>query len=66
MCILAYGLLANALNEYLRMGESTIMECTKEFAQGVIECFREDLSRLPYFGDQRWFPDMLGSLDCMH
>ena len=36
--ILAHGVPADALDEYLRMGESTILECTKQFAYGVLEC----------------------------
>ena len=45
------------------------------FVQGVISCFgdeylrrpnEDDLARLLYVGEQRGFPGMIGSIDCMH
>jgi hypothetical protein len=40
--MLAYGISANFLDEYVRMGESTIIECLKHFVKAVIEVFGEE------------------------
>ncbi|KAK9137520.1 hypothetical protein Sjap_008114 [Stephania japonica] len=73
--MLAYGLPADAIDEYLKIGESTAIESIKRFCCAVMEIFsyrylREpnanDIARLLYIGQQRGFPGMLGSLDCMH
>ena len=75
MRVLAYGASADAIDEYLRMGASTTREDLMHFIDGAISCFREeylrkpnetDFSRLLYVGDQRGFPGMIGSIDCMH
>ncbi|XP_021629566.1 putative nuclease HARBI1 [Manihot esculenta] len=73
--MLAYGLPANATDEYVKIGESTAIESLKRFCQAIVEVFgeqylrsptAEDVARLLYIGEQRGFPGMLGSLDCMH
>jgi hypothetical protein len=73
--MLAYGTPADALDENLRMAESTIIECLTYFCKGVMKNFgseylrrpkAEDIDRLLQIGDARGFPGMLGSLDCMH
>ncbi|XP_004293177.1 PREDICTED: uncharacterized protein LOC101296933 [Fragaria vesca subsp. vesca] len=57
------------------MGESTTLECMKKFCQQVVGIFgpqylraptKADLQRLLARADQRGFPDMIGSIDCMH
>ena len=73
--MLAYGMSADSIDEYVRIGESTIIKCVKRFCQGVVEIFgpnylispnEADISRLLRKANQRGFPGMLGSLDCMH
>jgi hypothetical protein len=73
--ILAYGLPANAVDEYVRIGPSTAQEALKHFCRAVIDAFggyylraptEEDVRRLVEEGEQRGFPGMLGSIDCMH
>ena len=73
--MLAYGMAADSLDEYVRIGETTTIECVKRFCQGVGEIFgpeylrspnAADISRLLWKANQRGFPGMLGSLDCMH
>lgn len=73
--MLAYGTPADALDENLRMGESTILQCLSHFCKGVMSNFgskylrrptSEDTHRLLHIGEARGFPGMLGSLDCMH
>jgi hypothetical protein len=72
---LSYGCSADATDEYIRIGESSALQCMKRFCRAVVEVFREeylrspneeDINRLLQEGDQRGFPGMLGSLDCMH
>jgi hypothetical protein len=75
MRMLAYGTPVDALDEYLKIGKSTALECLDKFARGVIELFRgeylrpptrEDLERILRLNESRGFPGMLGSIDCMH
>ncbi|XP_034578261.2 protein ALP1-like [Setaria viridis] len=72
---LAYGGSADQLDEYLKMGESTGVECLKKFVKGIIEVYGEeylrrptvqDVERLLEIGERRGFPGMLGSIDGMH
>ncbi|XP_066373737.1 uncharacterized protein [Miscanthus floridulus] len=73
--MLAYGTAADMLDEYLKVAESTALECLEKFVQGVVEVFgskylrrptAEDMERLLQVGESRGFPGMLGSIDCMH
>ncbi|XP_023633251.1 uncharacterized protein LOC111828755 [Capsella rubella] len=73
--MLAYGCAADAVDEYLRIGETTSMKCMQHFLDGIIYCFgdeylrkptAEDLQRLLIIGEIRGFPGMMGSIDCMH
>ncbi|KAI3778281.1 hypothetical protein L2E82_07462 [Cichorium intybus] len=75
MRVLAYGTSADAQDEYLRMSETVTRDALKNFVEGVISCFGEeylrrpnqdDLARLLYVGEERGFPGMIGSIDCMH
>ncbi|XP_073061723.1 uncharacterized protein [Primulina eburnea] len=75
MRILAYGVGADATDEYIKIGESTAIDSVKRFCRATIEVFgdlylrspnAEDIERLLHNGKQRGFPGMLGSLDCMH
>lgn len=73
--MLAYGLPADAVDEYIKIGESTTIESMKRFCRAIVEIFSgqylrsptpDDVSRLLYIGEKRGFLGMLGSLDCMH
>ncbi|KAL3629716.1 hypothetical protein CASFOL_026938 [Castilleja foliolosa] len=73
--MLAYGVAADACDEYVKIGESTAVECTQRFCEGVIAMFQDeylrrpnvqDLERLLEVGKERGFPGMIGSIDCMH
>jgi len=75
MRILAYGLPADAVDEYVCIGDSTARQALNHFCQAVIEVFGEqylrapneaDVARLLQEGQNRGFPGMLGSIDCMH
>jgi hypothetical protein len=73
--MLAYGTSADQLDEVLKIGESTALECLGKFAEGIIECFGpeylrpptvEEVEKLVQANEARGFPGMLGSIDCMH
>ncbi|XP_048633743.1 putative nuclease HARBI1 isoform X2 [Brassica napus] len=73
--LLAYGTAADAVDEYLRLGETTALSCLHNFTDGIIHIFGEeylrrptpeDLQRLLDIGETRGFPGMVGSIDCMH
>ena len=75
MRVLAYGTSADALDGYLRMSETVTRNALVKFMEGVISCFHEeylrspnkdDLERLLHVGEERGFPGMVGSIDCMH
>ncbi|KAJ9537042.1 LOW QUALITY PROTEIN: hypothetical protein OSB04_029775 [Centaurea solstitialis] len=75
MRVLAYGTSVDAIDEYLRMSGATTREALMHFVNGVISCFgneylrkpnKDDLARLLSAADQRGFPGMIGSIDCMH
>ncbi|XP_042455767.1 uncharacterized protein LOC122040495 [Zingiber officinale] len=67
--ILAYGVPADATDEYIKIGESTAIESVKRFCRAVVEVFggqylrspnANDVARLLHIGEQRGFPGMLG------
>uniref|UniRef100_A0A0D3C950 DDE Tnp4 domain-containing protein n=1 Tax=Brassica oleracea var. oleracea TaxID=109376 RepID=A0A0D3C950_BRAOL len=73
--VLAYGTAADAVDEYLRLGETTTRSCVEHFVEGIIYLFGDeylrrptpaDLQRLLDIGDRQGFPGMIGSIDCMH
>ena len=75
MRMLAYGVAADCVDEYLNIGASTAVQCLKRFALGVVEVFGDeylrkpnqaDVDRLLRVAEARDFPGMLGSIDCMH
>ena len=73
--LLSYGYTADCCDEYLQIGETTVVESMKHFCDVVIALYEsqymrapntQDVARLLQEGDARGFPGMLGSLDCMH
>jgi hypothetical protein len=73
--MLAYGGPADSMDEYLKMGESTVLETLKEFALAVVDVFGDEFLRPPTSAEierilkrneERGFPGMIGSIDCMH
>ncbi|XP_021807350.1 serine/threonine-protein kinase BLUS1-like [Prunus avium] len=73
--MLAYGASAEQVDEIARMRKSTILECFVRFCDAVENLYtREylrkptprDLQRLLQKGEDRGFPGMIGSIDCMH
>ncbi|KAK6151075.1 hypothetical protein DH2020_016007 [Rehmannia glutinosa] len=75
MRMLAYGVSADYVDEYVRIGGSTAIEILKRFVKAVISIYsekylrspnKEDVAILLKEGKNRGFPGMLGSIDCMH
>ncbi|XP_021716733.1 uncharacterized protein LOC110684605 [Chenopodium quinoa] len=73
--MLAHGCAADQVDEYLKLGATTARHCITHFVDGVIREFSaeylrkptpEDMNRLLREGEERGFPSMLGSIDCMH
>ncbi|KAE8981889.1 hypothetical protein PF002_g23738 [Phytophthora fragariae] len=72
---LAYGMPADAVDEYVRIAESNAIKSLLRFCSAVIEVFgdeylrapnEEDVQRLLAMHGERGFVGMLGSSDCMH
>jgi hypothetical protein len=75
MRILTYGLLTDAIDEYVQIGESTARESLDHFCRVVIDVFGKeylrspntiDVARLLQKGETCGFSGILGSVDCMH
>lgn len=75
LCMLCYGLCADATDEYCKTSESTTMESLKRFCIAVRAEFEDYHSRQPTqhdfqkqlaINETRGFPGMFGSLDWMH
>ncbi|XP_066358602.1 uncharacterized protein [Miscanthus floridulus] len=73
--MLTYRVPVDAMDEYVRIGESTAIESLRRFVAAVVDLFEEeylrypneaDTTRLLALGEQNGFPGMLGSIDCMH
>ena len=73
--ILAYGSPADSVDEYILIGETTAVECLERFVSGICTIFEnkylrrpnnKDTKKLLQMGVARGFPNMLGSIDCMH
>ncbi|CAM6106316.1 unnamed protein product [Calypogeia fissa] len=70
-----YGIVADGVDEYVRISESTAIAAFKQFANGVVELFgdeylhhptKEDVVRHMEINTRRGWSGMFGSLDCSH
>ncbi|XP_013585405.1 PREDICTED: uncharacterized protein LOC106294396 [Brassica oleracea var. oleracea] len=75
MQMLAYGVAADAVDEYIKIGGTTALECLRRFCKGIIQLYeqvylraptQDDLQRILHVSEKRGFPGMIGSIDCMH
>ncbi|KAF8396461.1 hypothetical protein HHK36_018083 [Tetracentron sinense] len=72
MRMLAYGIVTDYVDEYMRIGESTAIESLKNFVQAIVAIFSDeylrppndnDIARLLAVGENCGFPEILGSID---
>jgi hypothetical protein len=72
---LAYGMAADTIDEYLKLGKTTALECLEYYCSDIIECFGDkflrrhtvaDTQRLLAKAEERGFLGMLESIDCIH
>jgi hypothetical protein len=65
----------DTIDEYLKLGKTTALECLEYYCSCIIECFRDEFLRRPTVTDtqrllakaeERGFFGMLGSIDYMH
>jgi hypothetical protein len=70
---LAYGISADATDEYVRIGESTAREALKRFCRAIRAAFeqeflrhptQEEIDRYTQLNARRGLPSMFGSIDC--
>ena len=75
MRMLAYGVAADAVDEFIKIGGTRALECLRRFCKGIIQLYeqeylraptQEDLQRILQVSEMRGFPGMIGSIDCMH
>lgn len=73
--LLANGIAADANDDYVRMGKTTQYFYLKWFCRNIVKLFGprylrkptpDDVKRLLKENDERGFPGMPGSVDCMH
>jgi hypothetical protein len=71
---LVYGIAVDIIYEYLKLGKTTTLECL-EYCLDIIKCFGNEFLCRPTVADtqcllanaeERGFPNMLGSIDCMY
>jgi hypothetical protein len=72
---LAYSMAANTIDDYLKLGKTTTLECLEYYCIHIIECFGPqflcrptviDTQHLLAKAKEREFLDMLRSIDCIH
>jgi len=73
--MIAYGVTADANDDYVHVRESTALESLRRFVIVVVKVFGPEYMRLPNEQDtdarllaiceSRGFPGMLGSIDCI-
>jgi hypothetical protein len=73
--MLAYGVATDLIDKYLRTSQSTYLQSMYKFCRAVIAVFVtihlreptvEDTARLLSVNEERGFPGMIVSIDCMH
>ncbi|WVZ66066.1 hypothetical protein U9M48_015340 [Paspalum notatum var. saurae] len=73
--MLAYGGVADALDDTYKMAETTVLKTLMQFVHTVIDVYEKEYLRPPRAhelevilkqNEARGFPSMVGSIDCMH
>lgn len=75
MRMVVYGTTVDAVDEYVRMADSTCIDAIVRFVTALVQLFGPEYLREPNvkhttktlaLGEARGFPGMLGSVNCMH
>jgi len=75
MRMLAYDVAVDVVDEYIKIGSSTTLECLLRFCKEIIRLYeqvylraptQDDLQRIRHVSEMRGFPRMIGSINCMH
>ena len=75
MRVIAYDIPADYADEYLCIGEDTTIDSVRRFAKLIVRVFgpeylrapnEEDTKKLMASNEIRRWPDMLGSIECLH
>jgi hypothetical protein len=75
ICQLAYSIVIDTIDEYLKLGKSSDIECLEYYYTCIIECFKVeflhrsnvvDTQRLLVKAEERELPGILGSIDCIY
>ncbi|KAL9665809.1 hypothetical protein QQ045_000130 [Rhodiola kirilowii] len=75
MRMLAYDVAADAVDEYIKIGGTTALDCLRKFCKGIIQLYeqvylrapnQDDLQKILHVSEMRGFPWMIRSIDCMH
>ena len=61
--VLAHGTAANAVDEYLRLGETTTRSCVQHFVEGIINLFGDEYLRRPTPADLQRLLDLVSIMD---
>jgi hypothetical protein len=66
---------ADTIDEYLKLGKTTALECLEYYCLSINECFGNEFLRHPTIAntkhlrakvEEHEFSGMLGSIDCMY
>jgi hypothetical protein len=72
---LAYDMSACTINEYLKLGKPTVLQCLEYYCSDIIECFEDEFLCRPIVTDTQrllvkvkelGFSEMLGIIDCIY
>jgi hypothetical protein len=75
VCQLAYGMTTDMIDEYLKLGKPSVLECLEYYCANIIKCFGAEFLCRPTAADTQYllakadecgFSSMLGSIDYMH
>ena len=47
MRMLAYGVAADAIDEYIKIGGTTVLECLRRFCKGITQLYEQEYLRAP-------------------
>jgi hypothetical protein len=73
--MITYGVPADAMDDYMRVGENTALQYLRKFVVADVEVFGLEYPRLPNeqdtvkllaIGESKDFLGMLDSINCMH